>query len=1427
VRDERLRADFVVDKLTQDYSRFFTLEAYRWEHEPMLASGHFQDALEPPSAFDILILIVWSRLGTPLPEHTTVREYRGIDGRTPVTGTEWEFEEALKSARERGVPDILAFRNISDAPIETRDSRARAIRNEQLDELDRFWKRHFADRGVILAAYHEYRSTEEFARRIEESLRKLIDRRINTVAAGVDAQAPIWFDAPFRGLQTYKFEHAPIFFGRDALVGKAAEQLAIQAHSGSAFLLVSGPSGSGKSSLVQAGLVPRLMKPQRISRTAFIRRAVFRPSEGGHNLVLGLVETLTRGASEPDIGLPELLAPGQDAGSLAAHLRSAADDPSFAFANALGHLTQAGRKAGRLLAFEDAKLILVIDQLEELFTKEGIGPDDRRLFARLLAGLARSRVVWVVATLRSDFWHLAAQVPELMGVTQGRGRLDVPPPSAAELAEMIRKPAQAASVSFEVHDETGLGLDAVLAEHAASEAGVLPLLSFTLDALYTGDVIRRNGRVLTYATYKALGGLEGAIATRAEEVFARLPEKAQATLPRVLRSLATVATATHQVAVVRPAPLTSFVPGSDVRAVVDALTAERLLVASHEGTTATVRLAHEALISHWKRAHDQLAHDRRDLETRMLVERQQMRWQEAAGRVHSRLLSQLLLRDPDLANAIDLDGRWGDELDARTRRFIQESKRHARRQHRRTQVVAAGFALLAVAASTLGVLAYRSQEQASHERDQALLRQSRLLVAQSRQLAEQENYGSAIAVAIEGYYTGLKQPDLGFVVEAEAALFDAANMIRERAVLSGHDREIRGAATSPDGHFAATASSDKTAHLWDAQTGGELGVFSGHQADVWSAAFSPDGRKIVTGSRDQTARVWEIATLRQLAVLTGHRADVWSAAFSPDGQRVVTASADGTACVWNAETGQQLRVLPGHKEQVLQATFSLDGRRVLTASWDRTARIWDAETGQELAVFKGHDRELHGAAFSPDGKRIVTASADATARVWNVETRQDLITFKGHNGTVSRAAFSPDGRNIVTASFDNTARLWNAETGQQLGILAGHEGPVASAEFTPDGRRVLTASSDKTARLWDTETADRSMVLRGHEDDVWTAVFSPDGRKIVTASGRAGGPREIRDNTARIWDAESGKPLNVLRGHTDTVQMALFSPDGERVLTASWDGTARIWDAQTARELMMLVKQDKGLESAAFSPDARKVVTSSVDGVVRVWDVQTPRELTELKGHQNTVWTAYFSPDGRTIVTASWDGTARLWDAETGQQLKVLSVPGTMSSAAFSPDGRWVATGSKDELARIWDVQTGKMIRELVGHADSVSNIAFSPDGLRLVTASRDRTARIWDTGSGQLLAVLKGHQGHVWGAAFSPDGRRVATASADKTVRVWRLFPSAPALVEYSMDAVPRCLTRSQREGFSLDPDPPAWCIEKGKWPYDIQASKGSVNQR
>ena len=630
-----------------------------------------------------------------------------------MTGTEWEYEDALRAAQAKGVPDLMVFRNISNAPIDTRNPDARAASFAQLTALDTFWKLHFADRGTFRYAFDEYDTLEQFAERLEETLRKVIERRIAAHAAGTDhAAAPIWLGEPFRGLEPYEFEHAPIFFGRDAQITKATEQLAANAAAGTAFLLVSGASGSGKSSLVKAAVIPRLMKPQRITGAAFVRRVVFRAGAGGADPFLGLAQALIRDGGQEGVGLPELVEAGQDAHELAAHLRGAANNPGYAFGNVLGRLTQAGRAEGKLLAYEEAKLTLVVDQLEELFTIAGISVEDRNQFIALLGGLARSGHVWVVVTLRADFWHRAAEIPALLTLAEGLGRIDVAAPSPAELAEIIRKPATAAGLIFEAHPTTGLGLDVVLAEDAAAAPGVLPLLSFALAELYR-DAKARGASVLTHASYQALGGLEGAIAKRAEEVVDSLPDAAKAALPRVLRALATVTAANDHVPVSRSTPLSTFGEGTPARQLVDALIAARLLVADESAAVPTVRLAHEALIGRWQRARDQLTADRRDLETRAEVEDQFKRWREARGS------SQLLLRNPDLANGVDLARRWGDEIDPAVRDYVKRSGRRARLAQTLTGVAALVFALVAIAAGFEYVAANHARQEAEAQRARA------------------------------------------------------------------------------------------------------------------------------------------------------------------------------------------------------------------------------------------------------------------------------------------------------------------------------------------------------------------------------------------------------------------------------------------------------------------------------------------------------------------------------------------------------------------------------------------------------------------------------------------------------------------------------------------------------------------------------------
>jgi WD40 repeat protein len=1270
-------AALTIERLAQDYARFFRIEPYLWEYEAMVASGHFQDSIEPPSAFDIVVLIVWSRLGTPLPERTKVREYRGMDGRAPVTGTEWEYEEALKAAREVGTPDLLVYRSREDARVRTLDSERRRKDIEQLEELDRFWSRHFANQGTYLGAYTEFTSGAEFAAAFEKHLRKLIEKRIApTASASHEPGARIWTQAPFRGLEAYEFEHAPIFFGQDDALTKAMVQLVASATAGLPFLLVLGASGSGKSSLVKAGIVPKLFVPRRIPAAAFLRRVVFRPSDAqpGEDLFDALARRLTLQVSA-DEGLSELIGPDQSLSGLAAHLRNATAEPAYPIATALGRITVAARQDGRVLEHEIGRLVLVLDQLEELFTNELLTPLERQRFVALVAGLVRSGRVWVIATMRKDFWHQADDTPELVHMAEGHGRLELLPPTRTQLGQMIRRPAAAAGVDFEHHPTTDVPLNEIIAEEVAHDAGALPLVSYLLDQLYRRDVLDAQGAALTFATYQRLGRLEGAIATRAEEVLERCAPDDRHALGSVLFALIQMGTTDGDAerAISRRVALSTFPPGTAQRRLVEALlhSEARLLVSDAEaGEAPTVRVAHEALITRWARARDFVQDNAEALKIRRRIEERFALWRglnetgpDAAGKIGRDVNLRARFaawraragREPGLLSEIDLID--GQRLLREHRRdtepdlvdYIERSqtadKRIRSRSVRVLALVAGAVTILALLASGAGLIALQKQHEAEAQAQLAIAAQLRLLTDAAARHLEDGNASAAQGIIVEV----LANRDSPAARSATAInVFQEVRAADTRlAVLSGHDGFLISAAFSPDGRHIVTSSGDRTARIWDAATATQLALLSGHGGGVVTAAFSPDGRRIVTASVDHTARIWDAATARQLAVLSGHGDNVYSAAFSPDGRRIVTASEDQTARIWDAAGGVQFAVLSGHGDVVRTAAFSPDGRRIVTASWDQTAFIWDADSALQLAVMSDLGDYVGDAAYSPDGQSIAIASTsgDQFVGIWDAATLKQITVLSGHEHIVRSVAFSPDGRRIVTASNDRTARIWDAASGVQLAVLSGHGeglpardegGNVRSAAFSPDGRRIVTASNDKTARLWDAATGRQVAALSGHDQAVRTAAFSPDGRRIVTASA---------DQTARIWDAATAKPLEVLSGHADKVWSAAFSPDGRRIVTASHDKTARLWDAATAKQLAVLSGHGDMVWSAAFSPDGRRIVTASLDRTARIWDAASGVQLAVLAGHGNAVWSAAWSPDGRRIVTASEDLTVHIWDA--------------------------------------------------------------------------------------------------------------------------------------------------------------------------------------
>ena len=1181
---------------------------------------------------------------------------------------------------------------------------------------------------------------------------------------------------PYRGLDAFREEDATCFFGRGSaddpksaigeLLGKVREH---------PFVMVVGRSGSGKSSLIYAGLLPALRR----ERDRFWNVLSLRP---GPTPLRALAAAFTPRADN------------EGAAEYAAKITKEADALRTGDPELLSHMIREGldRAEGK-----PERLLLYIDQWEELYAQAPPSTDGERAaqhaadvnrFIDLLLAAARSAPVAVVGTVRADFYDPLIgheQIKSLLPDCQVLlGKM-----LRADLEQTIVEPAKKVGLVFDPPDLVRRILD-----EAGEDEGMLPLLQYALKETWN----RREGNRLTGDSYTRSGGVREAIRNTAEQTFEALSVNDQQAARQLFLRLVTPGEGQEDTRARAAMP-----EEAAQRKIIEQFAGPRtrlLVTGSDRAGRPTVEVAHEALIRTWLRLREWINANREKLRSRAAVLQAKADW-EQNGRRDDMLLplglqlerARSLLSDPgdittgDIKEFVSLSSER-EEADRKEREDALEREKvqvaeikaaQARTADAQARIASSQritrWAFAAVAAVILiagGIGGWMQADKAqklaalneSLDRRQVALdhAQANILADLSETKLLRDEFDSALRLALRGTRIDLALPsDAVKGSPAASQLAAAVSQANWRFALGGHDGSLNSAAFSPDGSRIVTASSDSIARIWDATTVKQIAVLYGHDRAVRSAAFSRDGSRIVTASWDSTARIWDTATAKEIAVLRGHEGPVYSAAFSSDGARIVTASSDSTARIWDAATAREFVVLRGHEGPVYSAAFSSDGSRVVTASADNTARIWNAEIAKEIAVLRGHGNWVLSAAFSPDGSRIVTASADKSARIWDATTAREIAVLRGHGFAVNSANFNPDGSRIVTASVDYTACIWEvAATAKQIAVLRGHEGPVYSAAFSSDGSRIVTASDDKTARIWNAGIAKEIAVLRGHGNWVLSAAFSPNGSRIVTAS---------EDNTARIWDAATVKETAVLRGHEGPVNSAAFSPDGSHIVTASADKTARIWDVATVKETAVLRGHEGPVNSAAFSPDGSRIVTASWDKTARIWDAATLKETAVLRGHEGPVNSAAFSPDGSRIVTASADKTARIWNTATAKQIAVLrGHDKAVFPAVFSSDGLRIVTASDDKTAQIWDAATAQQITVLRGHGGNVRSAAFSPDGSRIVTASGDKTARIWDVATASEIKVLRGHDGFVRAAAFSPDGSRIVTASGDKTARIW-----------------------------------------------------------
>ncbi|MCS6835775.1 MAG: protein kinase [Anaerolineae bacterium] len=1150
---------------------------------------------------------------------------------------------------------------------------------------------------------------------------------------------------PYKGLRAFQEADAANFFGREALVQRLLRRLNEQGPF-SRFMVVVGPSGSGKSSVVRAGLIPALRAGGLPGSDRWFYDLIVpggQPFDELENVLTGL-------ASQPPKNLKERLRAHEDG-----------------FADLLDEL----------LPPDSSELFLFIDQFEEVFTQV----EDEQVINRFMASLhravvrANSRLRLVVA-IRADFYDRPLLQPIISDMVRDRSEVVVPL-SSSELERAIVEPTQRVGVTYDP------GLVTAIINEVKEQPGALPLLQYALSELFE----LREGSVISPLAYKEMGGVRGALARRADAIYQEQAAPQREAMRQLFLRLITLGEGTEdtrrrallsEVTAIRDADETT----DDVaimRQVIDTLGKARLLTFDRDPLTRspTVEVAHEAIIREWSRLRAWLDDSRNDVRFQRALSSMAQEWHNAK-------------RDPSyLLRGVRLEQyeRWAQEttllLTESEREFLDFSiaERLRREQEKRRQrereeqlkrqsitrlrllvafVTVAFFGALALSAFAFNERA-RAEQSAIEANRNAAFSQSIAYEASARNALADDDGDLALALALLSA-SGAEPPP-----QSLTTLANVAQARGTRMVLRGHSAWVTSVDINRQQTLIASASTDATVRLWDAASGAERAVLRGHNGDIEAVVFSPAGDLVASAAADFLVIVWDVAQSQERVRLTGHSAPVRSLAFSADGRTLYSGASDNLIIAWDVETGQERARYAAHQAAATVLAISPDGQTLLSGARDGRLLLLNAADGQIVRDFVGHRSAITGADFSADGASAISASADGTMILWDVANGVEVRRLLGNTSEVRGVAFHPDGRTLISATVDGLLRLWSAENGLELARLKGHSDALLSLKISTDGYLAVTGAKDNSIRVWNVGNPGEVRRYLGHQNRLTELIFSREGERFFSASA---------DRTLRIWDtasgreaqrftyevpitasaldssertlligsrrgllfqvnAQTGEEIARLSSHTANVQAVAYLPDGQRAISADSDGVIVLWNLATTLEERRYQEGGRGITDLVVSTDGLHFASASDDGLITVYRVTDGREVTRLRGHSAAVYSLALSPNGAVLASVGRDGVVILWDWLAGRErARLLGVDiDILWSVAYSPDGSRLLVGSSSGLLTLWDVQTLRVAQQFRLSNGPVFALAFHPRAnLALSGDVADITA--WRTFSDDLI---------------------------------------------------------------------------------------------